>query len=139
MGSSSEALDELRAVPLFAGLPHKDLWSVAAIGNWLTVDEGQVLTRHGGQGPEGFLIVSGNAYCVMEGGEESTLGKGDFVASIALLPGAPPSATVIAAGPMKLFAFDKQQFLRLVDDSPTMTRTLLTQLAERLRGDVRTS
>lgn len=54
---------------------------------------------------------------------------------IALLDGAPRSATVVADSDMKMTTFRRREFVRLVEASPKIALKLLAAMATRLRAE----
>ncbi|HEY5111620.1 MAG TPA: cyclic nucleotide-binding domain-containing protein [Acidimicrobiales bacterium] len=121
--------------PLFAGLSRKELESVAALGVTQEIPANQVLTKEGAIGQEAFLIVSGRAHCSLgDQVEVANLGPGDLFGEMSLLDGARRSATVIADTDMTVTVFDRREFVRLVETSPTVAMKLLATMAARLRS-----
>jgi CRP-like cAMP-binding protein len=129
-----EVLGMLEARPLFSGLSQKELRSIAALGTTLEIKAGYVLTNESDYGRDAFLIVSGAARCLVDDVEVAVLGPGELFGEIALLDGAPRSATVIAESDMKVTSFDRREFVRLVAVSPKVALKLLAAMATRLRA-----
>ena len=129
-----EVLGMLEARPLFSGLSQKELRSIAALGTTLEIEAGYVLTNESDYGRDAFLIVSGAARCVVGDVEVAVLGPGELFGEIALLDGAPRSATVIAESDMTVTSFDRREFVRLVEVSPKVALKLLAAMATRLRA-----
>jgi cAMP-binding proteins - catabolite gene activator and regulatory subunit of cAMP-dependent protein kinases len=84
----------IKSVPLFAGLSKRDLNEVAAIADEFAMAEGAELTREGATGYEFLVLVEGNADVRRRGRKVNTLHSGDFLGEIALITGAPRTATV---------------------------------------------
>lgn len=130
-----EGIEMLAQRPLFAGLSRKELESIAALGFTLEIPANQVLTQEGAIGQEAFLIVSGNARCsVGDQVEVANLGPGDLFGEMSLLDGNRRSATVIADTNMIVTVFERREFIRLVETSPTVAMKLLATMAARLRS-----
>ena len=129
-----EVLGMLEARPLFSGLSQKELRYIAALGTTLEIKAGYVLTNESDYGRDAFLIVSGAARCLVDDVEVAVLGPGELFGEIALLDGAPRSATVIAESDMKVTSFDRREFVRLVAVSPKVALKLLAAMATRLRA-----
>jgi len=130
-----EGIEMLAQRPLFAGLSRKELESVAALGVTQEIPANQVLTKEGAIGQEAFLIVSGRAHCSLgDQVEVANLGPGDLFGEMSLLDGARRSATVIADTDMTVTVFDRREFVRLVETSPTVAMKLLATMAARLRS-----
>jgi len=130
-----EGIAMLAQRPLFAGLSRKELESVAALGVTLEIAANEVLTKEGGIGQEAFLIVSGNAHCTVgDQVEVANLGPGELFGEMSLLDGARRSATVIADTDMTVTVFERREFVRLLETSPTVAMKLLAAMAARLRS-----
>src|SRR5207253_7972276 len=89
----------LREVPGLAGLPSRELLSLASLFDEARLEEGAVLTREGDTGRELFLIVDGEALVSLRGDDVATVGPGEFVGEMAMFEQAPRSATVTALTP----------------------------------------
>jgi len=131
----AEALGRCR---LFAGM---DAGSLAAIGRTLRgrrFRRGEVLFHEGDPGDALFVVASGAVKVVVpsEEGEEAilaTLRRGDFLGELALLDGAPRSASAIALEPTEALALPRDQFLALVAREAPIRDALLASLSTELR------
>ena len=84
----------IKRVPLFAGCSKRELDEVAGIADELEIAEGTKLTHEGAAGHEFLVLVEGTADVRRKGRKVNTLGSGDFLGEIALITGAPRTATV---------------------------------------------
>ncbi len=125
----------LHSVPLLSACNKKELRLIANLGTRVTVTDGTVLTEQGEPGREFFLLVNGGARCFVNGKLASTFGAGDFFGEMALLARGPRHATVVVQGQAELLVLDGTEFSRLLDVSPSITRKLLSALAERERAN----
>lgn len=123
----------LHSVPLLSACNKKELRLIANLGTRVTVTDGTVLTEQGEPGREFFLLLSGAARCFVNGKLASTFGAGDFFGEMALLDRC--HATVVVQGQAELLVLDGTEFSRLLDVSPSITRKLLSALAERQRAN----
>ena len=105
---------------------------LAATFDEVDLAAGAVLTREGRVGEDCYLILDGQAEVTIGGEVVAQVGPGEFVGEIALLSGAPRSATVRALTPMYVFTVHKGAFGMLLDH-PAVARTLLAYMTERLR------
>jgi CRP-like cAMP-binding protein len=126
-------LDLLAAVPLFSSCSKGQLREVAQLGTRLDVATGKELTKEGASGREFFIVVEGEAECVVRGATAALLGPGDFFGEMALIDGGPRTATVRAASPLRVLLFDSREFSSLLLASPSIALKLLRTLAGRLR------
>lgn len=129
----AEYLDQLAAVPLFAGLSRDDLEKVARAANEITVESGRALVTEGETGHEAFIVVDGTATVTAGGTEVATIGPGAVFGEMALIDRAPRNATVTATTPMKVLVLGQREFTGLLDESPGFTRSIMAALAYRVR------
>jgi voltage-gated potassium channel len=124
--------DELREMPLFAGMSEGGLALVAADAAELEVEPGQVLALPGDPGSGMFVICEGQVTVESRAGPIS-LGEGNFVGELALLvPDSGRVARVRAATPVRCLSISRDDFLALAETEPTFTLELLRELARRL-------
>jgi CRP/FNR family transcriptional regulator, cyclic AMP receptor protein len=119
-------------VPLFSRCSKHELQQLAAAADEIDLPEGKVLTREGDRGREFFVLLGGTAV-VQQGGQTiRTLGPGDFLGEIALISHEPRTATVITTSPVQALVITDQSFAALLDHLPSVERTVLQTLADRL-------
>lgn len=94
------------------------------------VAEGTVLFRQGQPGDTMYFIVSGEVN-VKIGSNPTKLGAGDFVGEMALLFGAPRSATVVVTRPTRLLALDIANLRELAGQRPELITTIETEAKRR--------
>lgn len=119
-------VDELRRMPLLAGLGERDLARIAGLVQRLVVEEGRMLVEEGWPGFEFFFVVEGVAE--VRSGEKllATLGPGDWFGETALLQDCPRTATVTATTRMTLLAMGRRSLTKLLSTLP--------EIAERFGG-----
>ncbi len=130
----SHKAEMLSRVPLFGACTRDELARIESITDEVDVEEGRVLVREGRVGGEFFVVVSGTAAATRGDQPLATFGPGAFFGEMALLDGRPRSATVVAQTPMRLLVLEPRSFARLIDETPTVARRMLTTLAERIRS-----
>lgn len=124
--------DELRALPLFAGMSEAGLTLVASGAADLELEAGQVLALPGDPGSGMFVVREGEVTVESRAGP-ITLGPGNFVGELALLvPDAGRVARVRAATRVRCVSISRDDFLALAETEPTFTLELLRELARRL-------
>jgi CRP/FNR family transcriptional regulator, cyclic AMP receptor protein len=128
----------LAAVPLFAGLDPAALDSLARAVRPRRFRRGEVVFHLGDPGDALFVVSAGAVKITLpsEGGEEAiiaTLRPGDFFGELALLDGAPRSATAVALEPTETLVLPREPFRGLVATEPAIRDALLAALARELR------
>lgn len=124
--------DQLKRVPLFAGLDDKHLKSIASSMHERTFGAGDSPTVEGKSGVGFFVIESGEATVDVGGREVRKLGPGDYFGEIALIGKAPRSATITANSDLKCWGLTAWEFKPIVEKNPDVAWHLLETLAERL-------
>lgn len=129
----ADVVEAIRRVPLFEGLPRKELERVAGNLAERTFPQGETITVEG-EGGVGFFVIEEGAATVSVGGEEvRTLGPGDYFGDIALIDKGPRSATIVATTELRCHGMTAWQFRPLVQTHPEIAWPLLEALAGKLR------
>jgi hypothetical protein len=108
------ALELLRTVPIFAPLPAPVLERLAASATAVLLSAGEIVFAQGDHGDRFYVVESGRAEVVVDGGPPKTLGPGDFFGEIALLRDVPRTATVQAVDELRLQAIERDDFIAAV-------------------------
>jgi CRP-like cAMP-binding protein len=124
--------DDLRSIPLFAGLEPEALEQIAAAATDVDVPAGQPLTQPGAPGTGMFFICDGTVE--VESRETiRELGPGDFFGELALLTeGGTRTARCRARTDVRCIAFNRSSFEDLVREHPGIAATLLETALTRL-------
>ena len=122
----------LKTVPLFARCSKKELEAIAVEADELDMPAGRALTVEGESGREFVVIVAGEAEVQRQGRTINRLGDGDFLGEIALLTGAPRTATVTSTAPCHLLILTDRAFRRVTQAMPSVNEKVMQALAERL-------
>ncbi|MGZ4310098.1 MAG: cyclic nucleotide-binding domain-containing protein [Gaiellaceae bacterium] len=125
-------MELIKRVPLFGGLSKRELNEVAGIADELAIAEGSSLTQEGATGHEFLVLVEGAADVRRKGRKVNTLGSGDFLGEIALVTGAPRTATVTTTAPSRLLVMTARDFKALLRRMPSIQLKILEALAARL-------
>lgn len=104
----------LRVVPIFAPLPEPVLERLASSAVVVTVPAGNAVFAQGDRGDRFYVIESGRAEVMVDGGPPKVLGPDDFFGEIALLHDVPRTATVRAADELRLVAVERDDFIAAV-------------------------
>ncbi len=133
----SSAVEELRLVPLFAGLPDEDLERLCQGVERTSLPAGELLFAEGDDGDRAYVIREGELEVVKITGEREVLlavrGPGDVIGEMALLDTAPRMASVRARGAVDLLSIPKEQMDELLAGSATAARSLFGVLLARWR------
>jgi len=127
--------DLIKRAPLFARCSKRELAEVASLADEIDIREGKELTKEGTRGREFFVLVEGTADVERKGRKINTMQAGDFFGEIALISGAPRTATVIATSPVRALVITDRAFRGLLRNSPPMQMKVHEALAERLPAE----
>ena len=104
----------LRGLPMFAMLPLPVLDGLAMALRPVELPDGAEVFVQGDVGDRYFVIDEGEADVIVGGVVMRRLGPGEGFGELALLRDAPRAATVVARGPISLFALEREAFLPAV-------------------------
>jgi CRP-like cAMP-binding protein len=132
------AVEALGRCRLFSGIDPEALEAIARSLRIRHFRRGEVLFHEGDPGDALFIVASGAVKVVVpsEEGEEAilaTLKRGDFLGELALLDGAPRSASAIALEATDALTLPRDQFRALADAEPAIRGALLEAMARELR------
>jgi CRP/FNR family cyclic AMP-dependent transcriptional regulator len=128
----SAHLEALRATPLFAGLPRKQLMSVLRSTKAADFPAGSAITTQGERGKGFFIITRGQVVVVVDATNVATLGSGSSFGEMAVIDGGPRAATITADGDVSALELSPAALLRLLDREPTVASAMASELRERL-------
>ena len=132
--STQDLIAQLSQAPLFARCSKKELETVGRTVELREAPEGEVLVRQGESGDAFYVIIDGSAVVRRDGRDIAELGAVDFFGELALLDPAPRNADVVAAGPVRVAAFDEDAFEGLLRELPSINRKLMAAMSKRLRA-----
>jgi CRP-like cAMP-binding protein len=125
----------LASIPLFAGVPARHVRRIASLGIVVRFDAKAPIVAAGDPGEALYIILSGRATVHRgRGRARVALGPGAYFGEMALIDGAPRSATVVAETETLCLLLDRRPFMKILRDEPTVALTLLRALAGRVRG-----
>ena len=139
MAREQVAEHRLAEVPLFAGISRQSLDRLAP-QSWLrSYPEGQVLASEGDPGESLLVLESGQVKIsrFTPSGHEVVLAVVDAPASfgeLALIDGAPRSATITAQTPVIVRVVPRQAFISLVETDPQAAMAVLQALTGMVRS-----
>jgi len=136
---SSFAVEALRRCALFAKVDDETLALCASSLRIRRYRKNETIFHQGDPGDSLYIIESGSVKIVLpspegeEGAIIATLLRGDFFGELALLDGAPHSATAVAIEPTESLVLRRDRFDELVENEPALRRALFASLVMELR------
>jgi CRP/FNR family cyclic AMP-dependent transcriptional regulator len=135
---SAPVSESIARIPFFAGLDSSAVERVAAGMRTRRFRRGEVIFHIGDPGDALFILVSGEVKISLpsDTGDEAiiaTLREGDVFGELALLDGAPRSATAIAMVASQCAVLPRDAFRVLISEEPAVRDALLASLAAELR------
>jgi CRP-like cAMP-binding protein len=133
------ATDALRRCRLFARVDDESLAICAASLRVRRYRKNEVIFHQGDPGDSLYIVEAGSVKIVLpspegdEGAIIATLGRGEFFGELALLDGAPHSATAVAIESTQALALRRETFDQLIESQPALRRALFAGLATELR------
>ncbi len=118
-------------VPFFQGIGAEIIAEVAWLLRPRDYPAGTVVVRRGERGDCMYFIATGEVE-IRVSPHPLRLAAGDFFGEIALLTGAPRTATVVAAEPCTLLRLDIVEFRELIGRRPDLARVILDAATQRL-------
>ena len=128
-----EVYQHFERIPLFSGVSKKGLRRIVAAADEITVREGKDLVREGEHGRHLYVLMDGSAQVIRGGRKVATLGPGDFFGELALISGAPRTATVRAEKETTVMVLDPRRFAVVMDEEPRVAQAVMATMADRLR------
>jgi CRP-like cAMP-binding protein len=135
---SGKAPQLLSEIELFSELNEGELQEVAAHAQIRKVPTDTTIFYEGDPADAVFVVVNGRVKVVTTSsdGKEfilTVLGSGQVFGEMGLLEVAPRSAAVITITEVELMVIKRDDFDRLIESSPTISRKLMAILSRRLR------
>ncbi|MEK6721264.1 MAG: Crp/Fnr family transcriptional regulator [Chloroflexota bacterium] len=133
------ATDALRRCALFARVTDESLDACIASLRSRRYRRGETIFHQGDPGDSLYIVAAGSVKIVLPdpAGEEeaiiATLGKGDFFGELAILDGAPHSASIVALEPTETLVLHREPFEQLIDTDRSLRQALFAGLTGELR------
>src|SRR5258705_13472739 len=130
VAGGSMARDTLRACGLFSQADAATIDALAAALRIRRFRKAETVFHQGDPGDALFIVASGSVKVVLpsdEGAEPAIvaiLGPGEFFGELAILDGAPHSATIVAVEPTETLVLHRDAFLDLIDADAGLRRAL---------------
>jgi len=135
---SKEALDSLRAIPLFSRVKEEDLARIADLLIERRFPKHKTIVEEGLPGDYMYIISEGRVQVskLSDDGREKILDffeKGAFFGEMSLLDDAPRSASVRALTDTRILALSRSDFLAEMRRTPDVAMAVVQELTRRLR------
>jgi CRP/FNR family transcriptional regulator, cyclic AMP receptor protein len=128
-------VDRLRSIPLFEGVPAKQLERIAAWADQVEVPAGKRLLDQGRFAYEFFVITDGSVEVRQDRHPIATLGPGDCFGEIGLLEDTQRTATIETLTPVSALVMDARGFSSMMSASPIVAERIRAIERQRLGGD----
>ncbi len=135
---SREALESLRAIPLFAGVSDSDLETLASLLIERRYPKNSNIVEEGLSGDYMYVIREGRVKVtkLSEDGREKIMGfleAGAFFGEMSLLDRAPRSASVKALDDVRVLALSRKDLIQVLRKNPEVALAIIEELSRRLR------
>ncbi len=131
--------DVLGEIPLFAGLSKRHRNRIAGVAKTRQFRPYTTIVRAGDRGEAFYVVLDGTVVVKPPGKRAVKLGAGDFFGELALLDGAPRTASVEAETDVTVMQISRTAFRKTLDAEPKISVALLEVLAARLRASSRSA
>ena len=133
-----EKIELLQSVSIFWDLNENDLGHIADKMVAKHFENGNYIFLEDSEGEQCFFVLEGSVKVtrLSKDGREvilAMLNEGDFFGEMSLLDGESRSANVIALEKTKVLTLDRNDFIAVINDYPSIAVQLLKELARRLR------
>ena len=109
--------------------------SSAALGRFY--EDGEIVVRQGDVGDCMFVVQDGEVeILVQESGSEVVLrsaGRNEVLGEMAIFEHQPRSATIRAKGKARILTLDKRNFLRRINEDPSLAFRMIETMSHRVR------
>ncbi len=100
-------------------------------------DDGEVVVQQGDVGDSLYVVQDGEVEIVVdEGGMEVVVrsaGRNEIVGEMAIFDRQPRSATIRAKGRARILTLDKRNFLRRINEDPSLAFRMIDTMSRRVR------
>ncbi len=124
---------------VFAHLTEVELQRLVNIGRWVEIPKGMELTQIGQPVPELMVLIDGAASVLVGERVVATLRSGALIGEISFVTKRPATATVVAHGESRVFAFGADKLEQMIKKFPEMEVKIQQVMALDLTGKLASS
>ena len=133
-----EALESLRAIPLFSSVSDEDLEAIASLLIERRFPNNKTIVEEGLPGDYMYVILEGRVKVTILSGDGrekilGMLGEGEFFGEMALLDRAPRVGSCKTLSETRILALARNDFLSVLRRSPDLAMAVIQELTRRLR------
>lgn len=134
MAERDDIVNSMASLAMFADLsrPQLEAASHTFEEEWFT--DGQRILRQGFSGSNFYVILEGEAAVRINGETRAILTRGDFFGEVSVLLGEPPTADVVALGPLRCIVLAGPEVEPFLVSYPRVMYRMLQAQARRLRN-----
>ena len=133
-----DRIELVKAIPLFESLEDEDLHTLANKLREVRIEASQPVFAQGDQGDAMYVIEDGAVDIVAGSGRQrvilASLFKQQYFGELALLDGAPRSASAIASRATRLLALERDDFVEFIKKRPDAALAIMHEVGERMRA-----
>jgi len=133
-----DRIELVKAIPLFESLEDDDLHALANKLREVRIETGDRVFAQGDEGDAMYVIEEGAVDIVAGSGKQkvivASLFKQQYFGELALLDGAPRSATAVASRSTRLLALDRDDFVEFIKKRPDAALAIMHEVGERMRA-----
>jgi len=133
MPDTSAYLEYLRKVPIFKGLPAKELEFIARSVKERVYEPAAVIVKQGDPGVGFFMIMEGRVDVGHDGHKIRDMGPGEFFGEMALMEERIRTATVTAKERTRCLQLVRWDFRALLKENPELAVRMLEVVVKRIR------
>ena len=130
--SNGDWAEVLASFPLFAGVGKRRLRKLVRSAAFAEFAAGESVLSNG-ESSDSLYVILGGAAKALNKQAPRALRTGDYFGDLALIDGAPRSATVIATEELQVMRLPRRSVLQLAREQPAVSLTMLRNLSMQLR------
>ncbi len=124
---------DLSNIWLFSGCSKAERKAIESHATEVDAPAGTLIVDEGSVGTAFYVVLEGRVAVLRTGRKVAEIKAGEVFGEISLLDRLPRNASIKAIADTRLAEFAQKDFERVLKDSPSTTRKLLTAMAVRLR------